>query len=147
MTNPENNNLQAPFIMSFCNPLSLINRSHRNAESPSSTEHAASVKPVYQIQDGAEAWGLVVQLPGVTKEGLEFTADQGQIRIVGRRAWKTPEGWNSLYRETENVPFELVISHDNVVDIEKVHAELRDGFLRASLPKAPALMPRKVAVN
>ena len=36
--------------------------------------------------------------------------------------------------------------HDNTFDAEKVHAELRDGVLRVTLPKAEALKPRKIAV-
>ncbi|HUL53720.1 MAG TPA: Hsp20 family protein [Opitutaceae bacterium] len=31
--------------------------------------------------------------------------------------------------------------------MEKIHAELKDGILRVSLPKAEAIKPRKIAVN
>jgi len=106
-----------------------------------------TVKPVYEIKETPEAFGLTVFLPGVTKDGLEITAEEGQFRIVGRRAWKQPEGWTALHRESANAPFELVLSHDNAIDADKVAAELRDGVLRASLPKHEALKPRKIAVN
>ena len=81
------------------------------------------------------------------KDGLEITAEEGQLRIVGRRAWKQPEGWTSLHRESGDAPFELVLAHDNVIDTDKIAAELRDGVLRISLPKHEAVKPRKVAVN
>lgn len=106
-----------------------------------------TVKPAYEIKETPEAWGLTVYLPGVAKEGLEITAEVGQLRIVGRRQWKQPEGWTSLYRESADVPYELVLSHDNAVDDDKVAAELRDGVLRVSLPKHEAVKPRKIAVN
>lgn len=106
-----------------------------------------TVKPAYEIKETADAWGVTVYLPGVAKEGLEITAEDSQVRIVGRRQWKQPDGWAALHRETADVPFELVLSHDNAVDTDKVAAELQDGVLRVSLPKHEAVKPRKIAVN
>ena len=108
---------------------------------------AQTAKPLYEIRETPEAFGATVYLPGVTKEGLEITAEEGQIRIVGRRAWKQPEGWTALHRESADAPFELVLGHDNAVDNEKIAAELQDGVLRVSLPKHEAIKPRKIAVN
>ena len=106
-----------------------------------------TVKPYYEVKETDEAWGLAVYLPGVAKDGLEITAEESQLRIVGRRAWQQPEGWTALYRESTDAPFELVLAHDNAIDPEKIHAELTDGMLRASLPKAEAVKPRKIAVS
>jgi HSP20 family molecular chaperone IbpA len=103
--------------------------------------------PRYEITETADAFGLTVQLPGVTKDGLELTAEDGAVRIVGRRAWKQPEGWTALYRESADVPFALTLTHDQAIDAEKIHAEIREGVLRVSLPKAEAAKPRKIAIN
>jgi HSP20 family protein len=105
-----------------------------------------TLKPVYEITENDDAYGVTVELPGVAKEGLEITAEEGQIRIVGRRGWKQPEGWTALHRETVDAPFELVLAHDNAIEAEKIVAELRDGLLRLSLPKHEAVKPRKIAV-
>ena len=103
-------------------------------------------KPVYEIVENNDAYGVTVELPGVAKEGLEITAEEGQIRVVGRRGWKQPEGWTALHRETVDAPFELVLAHDNAIEAEKIVAELRDGLLRLSLPKHEAVKPRKITV-
>jgi HSP20 family protein len=108
---------------------------------------AYTVKPVFEVKETPDAFGATVYLPGVAKEGLEITAEEGQVRIVGRRAWKQPEGWTALHRESADAPFELVLAHENAIDVEKIAAELRDGVLRVSLPKHEALKPRKIAVN
>lgn len=108
---------------------------------------AYTVKPVFEIKETPDAFGATVYLPGVAKEGLEITAEEGQVRIVGRRAWKQPEGWTALHRESADAPFELVLTHENAIDVDKIAAELRDGVLRVSLPKHEALKPRKIAVN
>jgi HSP20 family protein len=110
-------------------------------------EFSRTIQPAYEVHETPEAWGVTVHLPGVSKDGLELTAEEGQLRIIGRKAWQQPEGWTSLYRETAEAPFELVLTHDNGVNVEAIAAELGDGVLRVSLPKHEALKPRKIAVK
>lgn len=118
-------------------------RSDQPAGSPVSEP---TIAPRYEVAETPEAFGLTVELPGVTKDGLELSVDHEQIRVVGRRAWRKPDAWNALHRETREAAFELVLEHGRAIDADKVHAELRDGVLRISLPKAEALKPRKISV-
>lgn len=106
-----------------------------------------AIKPAYEIKETPDAFGVTVYLPGVNKDGLDVTAEDGQLRVVGRRAWRQPEGWTALYRESADAPFELVLTHDNAFDADKIVAELSDGVLRVSLPKHEAVKPRKIAVK
>lgn len=134
--------------MSLLNPfIPAWNSTSAKADENRPADLAQTAKPRYEIRETPEAFGATVYLPGVTKEGLEITAEEGQIRIVGRRAWKQPEGWAALHRETSDAPFELVLGHDNAVDNEKIAAELKDGVLAVSLPKREAVKPRKIAVS
>ena len=106
-----------------------------------------TVKPAYEITENADNFGVTVYLPGVARENLELTAEDGQFRIAAQRAWKQPEGWNAVYRESTSAAYELVLAHDNAIDADKIAAELRDGVLRITLPKAEALKPRKITVG
>jgi HSP20 family protein len=117
----------------------------RSGNCSSSSE--PTVRPLYQVKETEEAWGLQVDLPGVAKEGLEFTAEEGVIAIRGNRGWTVPSGWTMLYRESAESPYELLLQHDKSIDVEKIHAELKDGVLKVSLPKAEAIKPRKIAVT
>jgi HSP20 family molecular chaperone IbpA len=127
--------------------LPSLNRTPATTESAAGAELGATVKPLYEIKETVDAYGVTVYLPGVAKEGLELTAEDGQIRIVGRRAWKQPVGWTALYRESADAAYELVLTHDNAIDADKIVAQLRDGVLQASLPKHEAVKPRKIAIN
>jgi len=118
-----------------------------NGATASSSEPVAAVKPVYEIKETPDAFDLTVYLPGVAKDGLEITAEDGQVRVFGRRAFQAPASWTPLHRESGAAPFELVLSHDNAIDADRVGAELRDGVLRVSLPKHEALKPRKITVS
>jgi HSP20 family molecular chaperone IbpA len=124
-----------------------FNREAAPAAGATTTEPEFTVKPAYEIKETAEAWGLVAHLPGVTKEGLELTAEEGLITIRGRRAWRQPEGWTAIYRESVDAPYVLTLEHDNTVNVEGIHAELKDGVLRVSLPKVEAAKPRKIVIN
>ena len=122
-------------------------RSHDRAEANGSSQPEYTVKPAYRISETPEAWSLTAHLPGVTKEGLEVTAEEGVVSIRGQRVWQKPEGWTSLYRESYDANYALALQHDHTVDADKIQAELKDGVLRVSLPKAEAAKPRKIAVN
>lgn len=114
---------------------------------PSDSPDRQALQPAYEVKETDDAYGLTVQLPGVTKAGLELTAEKGVFTVRGTRTWKQPENWTALYRETDDTPFELVLTHDNTIDADKIHAELKDGILRVSLPKTEAVKPRKIAVD
>jgi HSP20 family molecular chaperone IbpA len=134
--------------MSLLNTLTpSLNRSPARREENRPADLANAVKPLYEVKETPDAFGVTVYLPGVAKEGLEITAEEGQFRVIGRRAWKRPEGWTALHRESVDAPFELVLAHENVIDTDKTAAELRDGILRISLPKQEAIKPRKIAVK
>ena len=132
--------------MSLKNTLSR-NRNQSVARSSSNDDLGPTVKPLYEIRETDDAYGVTVFLPGVSKENLEITAEAGEFRIVGRRSWKQPDGWTALYRESADATYELSLAHDNAIDADNIAAELRDGVLRVSLPKAESFKPRKIEVS
>ncbi len=113
----------------------------------SARESEFTLKPAYELKETDEAWGLVVHLPGVAKNGLEITAEEGRVLVRGCRSWQKPAEWTSVYRESVDAPYELELEHDNTIEVDKIVAELKDGVLRVSLPKAEAVKPRKIAVS
>lgn len=133
--------------MSIFNTLiPTFGRKPEDARGASQRESVPTVKPLYRVKETPEAFGLTVQLPGVAKDGLEVTAEDDAIRIAGRRAWRRPESWTQLHRESSDAVYELVLGHEHGIDVDKIHAELKDGVLRLSLPKIEAVKPRKIAV-
>lgn len=132
--------------MSFIN--NLLPTLRREPVTRCDSEHSAGPvqKPAYRVREGEDAYTLTVQLPGVVKSGVDITADDGEIRISGRRDWQRPEGWTTLHRESVDAAYELVLTHDNAIDADKVSAELHDGVLTVTVPKAEAIKPRRITV-
>ena len=132
-------NLIHSLIPSF-NRAPVVTSGHREEDLGSTAQ------PHYEIKETDDAFGLTVTLPGVTKDNLEITSDADSLRIVGKRSWTRPEGWTVLYRETTDATFLLELDHDGAVNADKAHAELRDGVLRLSLPKADEVKPRRIEI-
>ena len=107
----------------------------------------ARIKPAFNVREDEHGYDVTVQLPGVAKDGLEITAQAGELTIVGRRAWNPPAEWTVLYRETPRADFELTLTHEGDVDPDKTTAELKEGVLHLLLPKAEAAKPRKIAIT
>ena len=124
-----------------------LNRTPSSMTENGNATSTSTVRPRYEIKEDADAFGLEVWLPGVAKDGLELTVHEGELTIVGRRSWTKPDTWTQLYRETPTADFSLTLEHDNTFDAAKVVAELRDGVLRVTLPKAESIKPRKIAVG
>ena len=104
-------------------------------------------RPQYQVAETDATYNLTVNLPGVAKEGLEVTDEGGELRITGKRATTLPEEAGVLHRESSDAPFELVLTHDNTIDSEKIEAELKDGVLHLTLAKAESAKPRKISIG
>jgi HSP20 family molecular chaperone IbpA len=104
-------------------------------------------RPRHLIREDEAGYTLTVYLPGVTKDALEITDENGDLTITGRSTTKLPEGLSVLHRESSDAAFRLVIAHDNTIDAEKIGAELKDGVLQLTLAKAESAKPRKVAVS
>ncbi len=126
---------------------SLIPSLGRAPTRPDQTNPTPSVRPLYEVKETDEAWGLTAHLPGVAKDGLSITDEDGVLTIHAARSWKQPTGWTVLYRESTDLPYELTLRHDGSIDADKARAELKDGVLRLSLPKAEARKPRKIAIT
>jgi HSP20 family molecular chaperone IbpA len=105
------------------------------------------IVPAYDFKQAGDAYGLEVFVPGVAKDAVEIQIEQGELVITARRRWKAPEGWTEVFRETADVDYRLRVELNDTVNADKINAELENGVLRVTLPKAEALKPRKIDVS
>jgi|SanBayMetagenome_1026888.scaffolds.fasta_scaffold24125_3 HSP20 family molecular chaperone IbpA len=128
-------------------PASRSAASTSTSAAPAPAGLAPTLRPVYSIRETPASFDVTVDLPGVAKDGLEITSEEGLLSIVGRRVWRQPTGWTRLHRESVDADYALTLRHDDAVDAERIQAELRDGVLRLTLPKGEALKPRRIPVG
>lgn len=86
-------------------------------------------------------------LPGVTAEDVRVVADEGVLRIAGRRQ---PPAGRLLRSERKAGSFARVIPLPSDADVSKVSASLRQGVLTVTVgrlearPKGPVEVPVRV---
>ena len=87
------------------------------------------------------------ELPGLKLDDLELYVDGNELTVKGQRQ-ETREEDASYHRRERGVgPFSRVIQLPVEVDAENVDAALRNGILTITLPKAQAVMPRRIEVK
>ena len=104
------------------------------------------VTPVASVVEDGDAYLLKVEMPGVNKEGLEISVENNELTITGRRDLAQIEG-TLIHRESRTEDFRRVFELDPSIDTSKISAQIDQGFLTLTLPKAEQVKPRKIAVS
>ena len=102
--------------------------------------------PLANIIETKDGYVLEAEMPGVSKDGLEVTVENGQLTIVGHRTGYSGQG-QSIYRESRAYDYRRVFEIDSSIETGKVTAKIDQGVLTLHLPKAEAVKPRKIAVT
>jgi HSP20 family protein len=103
--------------------------------------------PYADIYETEDALAVVMEMPGVEKKDLNVALEDDVLKVDGRIDF-------GKYRDMEPVYAEYNIGHyarsftlSNKVDQDKISANLEDGVLTLTLPKAKHAQPRKIAIG
>ncbi len=99
---------------------------------------------LYQTTDDIVA---VVELPGLRKEEIEISLNDGTLTISGERKEETANDDKNARTERILGKFRRSISLPTRVDANKVNASYKDGILTVTLPKADEVKPKQIQVN
>ena len=104
--------------------------------------------PPMDVKEDAEAYTVHLEVPGVPRDKIEITLQDGALIIRGSREQKTEKG-EGQYRRVERSygHFSRSLSLPRAVDAGKVEANLKDGVLMVRLPKAEEAKPRQISIG
>ena len=102
--------------------------------------------PDLNIYETEQGFVLHAEMPGVRKDGLEVTLEGNALTFVGRRS-DEPVGGTPLYRESRPLNYRRVFELDPSINTEKITAEMHQGVLTLTLPKAERVKPRKIEIR
>src|SRR6266550_2155661 len=98
--------------------MNTLVRENRNVSQQRNEQFATPA--VSEIEDN-DAYLLNVEMPGVSKEGLEISVENNELRIIGRRSLPEIEG-TSIHRESRTEKFRRVFELDPSIDTSKISA-------------------------
>lgn len=107
-------------------------------------ERVETVSPVVDIHQNADGYVLEVEMPGVSKSGVEITFEDGKLTLTGHRTDIPAE--DAVYRESSDADYRRVFDLDPTVDSSRIEASIDQGLLTVKLPKAEAARPRRIPV-
>jgi len=118
---------------------------NENSVVKESTRDQHYISPAVDIYETDDVLTLVADMPGVVQDQLEIDVDQGILSISA----STGNGikGEALYREFRPSGYYRQFKLLEDFDSTKAEAELKNGVLTLSLPKAEAAKPRKIEVK
>jgi len=111
------------------------------AKTPERIHHTTPAVAIYEDADG---YTIEAEMPGVSKDGVHVTVENGELVFTGAKAPR-PAG-TCLYGETARADYRRVFDLDPAVDTDKISARMDQGVLVLRLPKAPDKKPRRISV-
>jgi HSP20 family protein len=103
--------------------------------------------PRTSVYDTGNSLVLVADLPGVKDKDIELTLEQDVLTLAGERKMELPEGHTVHRQERRASRFSRTFNLPCKVDADALDAQLKDGVLRVTLPKAPEAQARRIAVK
>ena len=117
----------------------------RKETAPERSRQIPVSTPVVDIYENDDELLLYADMPGVAKENITVTVDNGELVISGVRSLSCS---GTVKREEfGDVKFLRTFSVPQTIDVEKVNAEMKEGVLRLHLPKSEAAKPRQIKIN
>ena len=98
---------------------------------------------VDRLQDGRVR--VVLEMPGVSHEGLSVKVENNELRIIGRRDKDSEE--KHILRERGQGDFLMTYTLDETVDASKIEAVLEKGILSLTLDVKDEVKPRTIQVR
>jgi HSP20 family protein len=123
---------------------------HQQQLSTESRQQSAQPKrfatPLVDIESTDDGYVLYAEMPGVSKDGIEVTVENGDLAIIGHRRPLDVSG-DPIYRESRPYDFRRVYELDPSIDTSRISARIENGLLTVNLPKAEKVKPRRIEVQ
>ena len=111
-----------------------------------STIPTRTYMPTADIFETEDALTVVLEMPGVSKDNVDVSVESGVLTIEGRIDFQKYEGLQPVYGEYNVGPYRRGFRISSQIDQNKIAAEMRDGVITLTLPKAEEAKPRRITV-
>jgi HSP20 family protein len=123
--------------------MNTLTRENRDGDRAQSEQFVAPPASVIEAGDG---YTLEVEMPGVSKDGLDISVENNELTIIGRRSLPVVQG-TLIHHESRPENFRHTFELDPSIDANKISARVEQGLATLTLPKAEHVKRRKITVS
>ncbi len=104
--------------------------------------------PALDVQEDKNSFNIRVELPGMKREDIEVTLQDGALVITGERKEEKVHEDTTVHRQERYYgKFSRALTLPAVVSGDQVKAQYKDGILIVTLPKAEEAKPKAITVS
>src|SRR4051812_42618364 len=104
--------------------------------------------PALDLYEDKDNLVVNAELPGLKKEEIDISLQDGNLTISGERKVEKEYGENETQRSERFFGrFQRTINLPKAVDVTGVKAAYKDGILTVKLPKTPEAKPKQIEIN
>jgi HSP20 family protein len=103
--------------------------------------------PTTDIYETQDALNVIMEMPGVEKDNVDLAVEDSVLKVFGRIDFSKYEGLQPVYTEYNVGHYGRSFRLSSKIDQSKIRAEMKDGVLSLTLPKAEEAKPRVIAVT
>ena len=115
-----------------------------------STHRPDAWTPPIDVYETADRYVIAAEVPGIAREHIELALEDSRLTIRGQRVDRSAAGGDVLHFhqvERGHGAFARTFEFASKVDVEGVAADLTNGVLTVTLPKAAPPPLRKIEVR
>lgn len=105
------------------------------------------VVPPVDVFEDESSITLLADLPGVAREQLHVRVDGENLVLEATANTAGPENMELVYGELQCPAYRRQFTLSRELDTQRIEAQLRDGVLRLTIPKAEEARPRRIQVQ
>jgi HSP20 family protein len=111
------------------------------------TVPARTFIPNADIFETEQALTVLLEMPGVEKGNVDISVKDDVLDVGGRIDFANYQGLNPIYTEYPVGHYRRSFSLSHRIDQHKITAEMNDGVLTITLPKAEEAQPRQIKIG
>ena len=103
--------------------------------------------PYTDIYESANALTVVMEIPGVSKDAIDIRLEKDELTVNAEINMANYSSYQPVYTEYNIGHFSRSFILNSKVDRDRIEANVADGVLTLTLPKAEEAKPRKITIN
>lgn len=111
------------------------------------TVPARTFIPNADIFETEQALTVLLEMPGVEKGHVDIRVEEDVLEVEGKIDFSKYQGLTPIYTEYPVGHYRRSFSLSSRIDQHKISAEMSDGVLTITLPKAEEAKPRRISIG